>query len=534
LTFLLYYATFKENMLKQGQKNNYQEFLRKKKKFAKKVKAGKIFKDTDGDGLSDYEEKYIYGTDPRNPDTDGDGMNDGDEVKQNRNPLGPGTLKDLFIPHAGNNYKPHVLKPRRLLFHALSVIAIKAVVVIFVLFYPLSAWLSPDMALAEAKKIIEFTNNLRQAVSLPALLENQKLNQAAWQKVEDMSLNQYFAHISPTGLSLKNWLEKIGYKYSIAGENLAVGFSKAEDVVAAWKDSPTHYNNIIDSDFKEIGVAMADGKFNQVDTAFIAQYFAAPAQAGQPVKETIKIHDTAVAPTPVKAEANQPAAKTAIEGKKVSTEETPAPIAIAAPITPVKETPKSVPAEILTTLTPLPATQKEIIIDQEATILSIKSDPLNNGKAIQIETVLPQDTLSAEVTINGKKITLNKTPDQANRWLGVSLISREEEKNILDPLVPASIAVTSYTGTILSGKIDWDEVKMIKVTPLEHYQLYKNSPAAAMAPIMNSSGLYFKLILGLALIAILLNIFIEIRKQHPHIIFYSFAFIGLLLAMIIF
>ena len=52
-------------MLKPRPKNSYQEFLRKKKKFAEKRKQGKIFKDTDGDGLSDYEEKYLYGTDPK-------------------------------------------------------------------------------------------------------------------------------------------------------------------------------------------------------------------------------------------------------------------------------------------------------------------------------------------------------------------------------------------------------------------------------------------------------------------------------------
>ena len=144
-------------MFKPEKKNNYEEFLRKKKKFAKKVKAGKKFKDTDRDGLSDYEEKYLYGTDPKNPDTDHDGMNDGAEVKRGRNPLGPGRLKDLFIPHSGNNYLPHALKPKRLLFHAVSVVTIKAITVIFVLFYPMSAWLSPDLALAQAKKIIELT-----------------------------------------------------------------------------------------------------------------------------------------------------------------------------------------------------------------------------------------------------------------------------------------------------------------------------------------------------------------------------------------
>lgn len=37
--------------------------------------------DTDGDGLSDYQEINIYHTDPKNSDTDGDGYSDGDEVK---------------------------------------------------------------------------------------------------------------------------------------------------------------------------------------------------------------------------------------------------------------------------------------------------------------------------------------------------------------------------------------------------------------------------------------------------------------------
>ena len=31
--------------------------------------------DTDGDGLTDYEEVYDYGTDPNEEDTDGDGFN---------------------------------------------------------------------------------------------------------------------------------------------------------------------------------------------------------------------------------------------------------------------------------------------------------------------------------------------------------------------------------------------------------------------------------------------------------------------------
>lgn len=44
-------------------------------------------KNTDDDGLTDYEEIFVYGTDPLNPDTDGDGINDGDEIKLGLDPL---------------------------------------------------------------------------------------------------------------------------------------------------------------------------------------------------------------------------------------------------------------------------------------------------------------------------------------------------------------------------------------------------------------------------------------------------------------
>ena len=46
----------------------------------------------DGDGISDYDEINIWGTDPLNPDTDGDGFPDGLEIVTGYNPLGEGKL----------------------------------------------------------------------------------------------------------------------------------------------------------------------------------------------------------------------------------------------------------------------------------------------------------------------------------------------------------------------------------------------------------------------------------------------------------
>ncbi len=51
--------------------------------------------DTDGDGLTDWEEIYVYDTDPLDPDTDGDGLSDGDEVLvHDTDPLDPDTDGD--------------------------------------------------------------------------------------------------------------------------------------------------------------------------------------------------------------------------------------------------------------------------------------------------------------------------------------------------------------------------------------------------------------------------------------------------------
>jgi hypothetical protein len=46
----------------------------------------KLYKDTDNDGLKDWEED-LWKTDPNKPDTDGDGTNDFEEIRLGRNPL---------------------------------------------------------------------------------------------------------------------------------------------------------------------------------------------------------------------------------------------------------------------------------------------------------------------------------------------------------------------------------------------------------------------------------------------------------------
>lgn len=58
-------------------------------------------KDSDYDGVSDYNEVYVYQTDPLNPDTDGDGISDGKEIQRGTNPLVKNSLSFQFTKSDG-------------------------------------------------------------------------------------------------------------------------------------------------------------------------------------------------------------------------------------------------------------------------------------------------------------------------------------------------------------------------------------------------------------------------------------------------
>src|SRR3989344_6461498 len=205
------------------------------------------------------------------------------------------SLKDLFIPYAGNQYQPHSLRPHRLFFHTIVVLLLQVIIAGFVIFFPTGAFLTPDLMVEESRRIIALTNQLRQGLNLNLLRESPKLNQAAFDKAQDMLLNQYFAHISPENKSLTTWLKSVNYQYDIAGENLAMGFADASEVMNGWKQSPTQYANLTDTDYKEIGVAIISETYQDYQSTLVEQYFALPAnvslQVESPKIETASVNE---------------------------------------------------------------------------------------------------------------------------------------------------------------------------------------------------------------------------------------------------
>lgn len=179
-------------------------------------------------------------------------------------------LKNHFIPHPGNNHVPHVLHHRALFGYSVILIALKVLVVGVGITLPGYSLFSSAITPAN---IISLTNETRKNLDLPELTADPKLMQAAQAKAEDMFLNGYFAHTSPTGVTPWYWFKTFGYNYRSAGENLAAHFTEAEAVEAGWMASPTHRDNIVSDRYSEIGVGVAQGVFDGYETTLVVQMF---------------------------------------------------------------------------------------------------------------------------------------------------------------------------------------------------------------------------------------------------------------------
>ena len=184
-------------------------------------------------------------------------------------------LKHYFLPHFDNDYKPYLLREG-----AVFSIAI-AVIVLFGFQYIYSTLIvgSDFFATILPSVIVELTNTDRAEASAGPLVMSPILMSAAQKKAEDMAGKSYFAHTSPEGKTPWYWFGLVGYRFSYAGENLAVHFFESQDVETAWLNSPGHRANILNKNFTEIGIATAQGTYQGVATTFVVEMFGRPAQA---------------------------------------------------------------------------------------------------------------------------------------------------------------------------------------------------------------------------------------------------------------
>lgn len=126
---------------------------------------------------------------------------------------------------------------------------------------------------SDSSILLQLTNYSRIENGTHQLVFNDKLNEAAHRKAEDMFENNYFEHDSPTSITPWDWINGVDYNYHYAGENIAMDFLKIENAHIALMESPLHKKNIINPRYDEIGIAIIEGEFNNKTTTIIVQMF---------------------------------------------------------------------------------------------------------------------------------------------------------------------------------------------------------------------------------------------------------------------
>jgi len=208
-------------------------------------------------------------------------------------------FRNWFIPHEGNSHRPRILHHKWLVCYSVFLVTLKVLAIVLPVVLPSSSLYSSAIT---QQNIIDLTNQTRINLGLTKLKVNNLLTQAAQDKANDMLANQYFAHTSPAGVTPWDWLDKVGYDYRLAGENLAVHYQSSEDVEQGWLSSPTHRANIVNASYQEIGVGIARGQFENEDSIVVVQMFGQPASVlatTNPLSSTATPSNTAAFKQPV-------------------------------------------------------------------------------------------------------------------------------------------------------------------------------------------------------------------------------------------
>lgn len=110
-------------------------------------------------------------------------------------------------------------------------------------------------------ELIRLVNELRASVGVQSVTQQSQLTQGALIRAEEQ--NQSFSHTRPDGGSWQTTFDEIGYTGTVYGENLvstSADFSNeteaAEYLFDLWKESPEHYENMINPEYNQIGIGV--------------------------------------------------------------------------------------------------------------------------------------------------------------------------------------------------------------------------------------------------------------------------------------
>ena len=110
---------------------------------------------------------------------------------------------------------------------------------------------------SEEQAFLGLINASRAQSGAPALTISVRLTQASdWLSV-DMATRNYFSHTDRLGRAFSTRIGAFGYSGYTIAENIAAGNATAQATFTQWKNSSGHNANMLNANYKAIGIARA-------------------------------------------------------------------------------------------------------------------------------------------------------------------------------------------------------------------------------------------------------------------------------------
>jgi uncharacterized protein YkwD len=116
---------------------------------------------------------------------------------------------------------------------------------------------APTAEAAWRAEMLSRVNALRAAVGASPVTMCSPLTAAAQDYSGLMASTNYYGHVGPDGSEPWDRMSAHGYNWRGAGENIAVGYQRVDEVMTAWRNSAGHYANIIKPGFTHVGFGRA-------------------------------------------------------------------------------------------------------------------------------------------------------------------------------------------------------------------------------------------------------------------------------------
>ena len=139
--------------------------------------------------------------------------------------------------------------------------------------------LEPCADAAALQRAVQRLNEVRQQADAPCAAGHAAMQPLAWEarlagsaheQATDLALRDLLSHVDARQRSFGTRLRSAGYAAAGAGENLAAGQPDFDDTLQAWLASPSHCANLMQPEFRDVGLACVQRPGSRYERFWVA------------------------------------------------------------------------------------------------------------------------------------------------------------------------------------------------------------------------------------------------------------------------